>query len=469
MLLFTQWTDTLDILEEYITFRFGLRYQAYLRLDGNVNRIHRELDIHAFNHPSSEIFIYLISTKYGCESVGLSSADSVILYDVSWDPLLNLQAENCAHRISQEKHVVVYKLITSGTIEERISDISEKKLLIDHYIFSKPVDDKHLLKSDELISTVDVNESMSTSNEMDTPSRNERPRRSRRNKLLPKAASNMDIETVDANMTNVNVLFSSFWSRFDTVVTGFEQQASAMRLSVLEVWKLLRFGCDDLFTDIKEESTDADVTSDESISIKEENVSKAFSGLSNIQLDEILDSALDTCTSQCYLNDLVNIQQNGCDNIGEEDYVDGLGFARESIIVPLLLHEFCQNIDVTADTLPVKTIFDLYQASMDALSESATPKSISKRGRRTPRKAVETTEVNGTSVMYNQHSNNASVVLEMVSISTDEDNDNLEINEDIPKNTCDQVIKVESGAEIDVAESKDDESVHQDHHPGNIV
>lgn len=80
VLLFSQYTETLDILEEYMNFRFGPKGVIYLRLDGQVNRVIRELDVRKFNAPGSKIFVYLISTRAGGQGINLATANSVILY-----------------------------------------------------------------------------------------------------------------------------------------------------------------------------------------------------------------------------------------------------------------------------------------------------------------------------------------------------------------------------------------------------
>ena len=99
VLLFSQWTETLDVLEEYCTYRFGRLGQAFLRLDGQTNRILREIDVRKFNAPGSEVFIYLISTKAGGVGINLATADSVVLYDSCFNPQVDLQAQDRAHRI----------------------------------------------------------------------------------------------------------------------------------------------------------------------------------------------------------------------------------------------------------------------------------------------------------------------------------------------------------------------------------
>jgi SNF2 family DNA or RNA helicase len=80
VLLFSQYTETLDVLEEYMTFRFGSKGAVFLRLDGQVNRVIREMDIRKFNAEGSKVFVYLISTRAGGQGINLATANSVILY-----------------------------------------------------------------------------------------------------------------------------------------------------------------------------------------------------------------------------------------------------------------------------------------------------------------------------------------------------------------------------------------------------
>jgi SWI/SNF-related matrix-associated actin-dependent regulator of chromatin subfamily A member 5 len=98
-LIFSQFTETLDILEEYITYRFGPINEVYFRLDGSTNRIMRELNVRTFNSPDTKSFIYLISTTAGGVGINLATADSVILYDSSWNPQVDLQVNNLIYHI----------------------------------------------------------------------------------------------------------------------------------------------------------------------------------------------------------------------------------------------------------------------------------------------------------------------------------------------------------------------------------
>lgn len=101
VLIFSQFTSMLDILEEYL----DLRQYSYARLDGETNRVQRRLDVRRFNAPKSNLFIFLISTRAGGLGLNLASADTVILYDSDWNPQVDLQAMERAHRIGQTKPV----------------------------------------------------------------------------------------------------------------------------------------------------------------------------------------------------------------------------------------------------------------------------------------------------------------------------------------------------------------------------
>jgi SWI/SNF-related matrix-associated actin-dependent regulator of chromatin subfamily A member 5 len=85
----------LDILEDYCLFR---EYK-YCRLDGNTDLDERERHIEAFTRPDSEKFIFLISTRAGGLGLNLMTANIVVLYDSDWNPQIDLQAMDRAHRI----------------------------------------------------------------------------------------------------------------------------------------------------------------------------------------------------------------------------------------------------------------------------------------------------------------------------------------------------------------------------------
>jgi len=137
VLIFSQFTLTLDVLEEYVKYRFGRMGVAYLRLDGTTGRIQREMDMRSFNKPGCEIFCYLISTRAGGQGINLATADTVVLYDTCWNPQVDLQAQDRAHRIGQKKQVVIYRLISENTVEERVLARARQKMVLDALVIKE--------------------------------------------------------------------------------------------------------------------------------------------------------------------------------------------------------------------------------------------------------------------------------------------------------------------------------------------
>ncbi|KAL6863333.1 putative DNA helicase ino80 [Amphichorda felina] len=115
VLLYFQMTRMIDMMEEYLTYRNF----KYCRLDGSTKLEDRRDTVHDFQ-TRPDIFIFLLSTRAGGLGINLTSADTVIFYDSDWNPTIDSQAMDRAHRLGQKKQVTVYRLITRGTIEERI-------------------------------------------------------------------------------------------------------------------------------------------------------------------------------------------------------------------------------------------------------------------------------------------------------------------------------------------------------------
>ncbi|KAJ1628926.1 SNF2 family N-terminal domain-containing protein [Pavlovales sp. CCMP2436] len=110
VLLFSQMTRMLDILEDYCYWK---GYQ-YCRIDGSTNGEARDAAMEEYNAPGSEKFIFLLSTRAGGLGINLATADTVILYDSDWNPQMDLQAQDRAHRIGQKKQVKVYRFVSEG-------------------------------------------------------------------------------------------------------------------------------------------------------------------------------------------------------------------------------------------------------------------------------------------------------------------------------------------------------------------
>lgn len=116
VLIFTQTRSMLDILESFMS-RQG---HACCRLDGTTGVAERQQRLDAFNAPDSELFAFLLTTRAGGIGVNLVGADRVVVFDPDWNPSTDVQARERAWRIGQQKQVTVYRLVTAGTIEEKI-------------------------------------------------------------------------------------------------------------------------------------------------------------------------------------------------------------------------------------------------------------------------------------------------------------------------------------------------------------
>jgi SWI/SNF-related matrix-associated actin-dependent regulator of chromatin subfamily A member 5 len=133
ILIFSQMTRVLDILEDFCSWR---EYQ-YCRLDGQTPHEERQKSINEYNAPGSTKFIFMLSTRAGGLGINLATADVVILYDSDWNPQVDLQAQDRAHRIGQTKQVRVFRFITENTVEERIVEKAEMKLRLDNIVIQQ--------------------------------------------------------------------------------------------------------------------------------------------------------------------------------------------------------------------------------------------------------------------------------------------------------------------------------------------
>ncbi|XP_066140438.1 lymphoid-specific helicase-like [Euwallacea fornicatus] len=132
VLLFSQFTMLLDLLEDYLL----MRNHNYRRLDGSQDIDIRTESIHDFNN-NPDIFIFLISTKAGGVGLNLMGADTVIFYDRFWNPQVDLQAQDRCHRIGQTKPVVVYTLTAKNTVDDHILSTAEPKRLLEKVIIAE--------------------------------------------------------------------------------------------------------------------------------------------------------------------------------------------------------------------------------------------------------------------------------------------------------------------------------------------
>ncbi|KAG8365705.1 hypothetical protein BUALT_Bualt18G0134400 [Buddleja alternifolia] len=134
VLIFSQMTKLLDILEDYMTIEFGPK--TYERVDGSVSVGDRQAAIVRFNQDKSR-FVFLLSTRSCGLGINLATADTVIIYDSDFNPHADIQAMNRAHRIGQSKRLLVYRLVVRASVEERILQLAKKKLMLDQLFVNK--------------------------------------------------------------------------------------------------------------------------------------------------------------------------------------------------------------------------------------------------------------------------------------------------------------------------------------------
>ncbi|WVN87533.1 uncharacterized protein L203_102716 [Cryptococcus depauperatus CBS 7841] len=133
VLIFSQMVRLLDIISDYMLGR-GYLHQ---RLDGTVPSDVRKKSIEHFNAPGSPDFAFLLSTRAGGLGINLETADTVIIFDSDYNPQNDLQAMARAHRIGQQRHVSIFRLVTKGTIEEDILERAMRKMLLEYAIINK--------------------------------------------------------------------------------------------------------------------------------------------------------------------------------------------------------------------------------------------------------------------------------------------------------------------------------------------
>ncbi|KAK5128307.1 hypothetical protein LTR85_002974 [Meristemomyces frigidus] len=115
-LLFAQHRIMLDILEKFIGGMGGFNFR---RMDGNTSIKDRQDLVDEFNKDPN-LHVFLLTTKVGGLGVNLTGADRVIIYDPDWNPSTDVQARERAWRLGQKREVEIYRLMTAGTIEEKI-------------------------------------------------------------------------------------------------------------------------------------------------------------------------------------------------------------------------------------------------------------------------------------------------------------------------------------------------------------
>ncbi|XP_046707760.1 chromodomain-helicase-DNA-binding protein 3 isoform X2 [Silurus meridionalis] len=130
VLVFSQMTKMLDLLEDFLDYE-GYKYE---RIDGAITGALRQEAIDRFNAPGALQFCFLLSTRAGGLGINLATADTVIIFDSDWNPHNDIQAFSRAHRIGQANKVMIYRFVTRASVEERITQVAKRKMMLTHLV-----------------------------------------------------------------------------------------------------------------------------------------------------------------------------------------------------------------------------------------------------------------------------------------------------------------------------------------------
>ncbi|MEQ2177184.1 choline dehydrogenase 3, partial [Goodea atripinnis] len=156
VLVFSQMTKMLDLLEDFLDYE-GYKYE---RIDGGITGALRQEAIDRFNAPGACQFCFLLSTRAGGLGINLATADTVIIFDSDWNPHndiqvqysskvklcsidpicilselhLSVKAFSRAHRIGQANKVMIYRFVTRASVEERITQVAKRKMMLTHLV-----------------------------------------------------------------------------------------------------------------------------------------------------------------------------------------------------------------------------------------------------------------------------------------------------------------------------------------------
>ncbi|KAF8234374.1 hypothetical protein L208DRAFT_1422693 [Tricholoma matsutake] len=144
VLIFTQMTKILDILEIYLNFHGYL----YLRLDGATKIEDRQYITERFN-ADQRVFCFIASSRSGGVGINLTGADTVIFYDSDFNPQMDRQCEDRAHRIGQIRDVHIYRFVSQHTVEEAMLRKANQKRSLDDIVIQKGEFDWRTLFNDE--------------------------------------------------------------------------------------------------------------------------------------------------------------------------------------------------------------------------------------------------------------------------------------------------------------------------------
>ncbi|BFZ53376.1 swr1 complex component [Savitreella phatthalungensis] len=172
-LIFTQMTRMLDVLEQFL----NIHGHRYFRLDGATKVDTRQLLTERFNR-DTRIPVFILSTRSGGLGINLTGADTVIFYDSDWNPSMDRQCQDRAHRIGQQRDVHIYRFVSDHTIEQNILKRARQKRLLDDVVigdgafttdFLDNTDWRDMLGEEMQLAGVDVSDVSPTTHQRANP------------------------------------------------------------------------------------------------------------------------------------------------------------------------------------------------------------------------------------------------------------------------------------------------------------
>ena len=147
---------------KYISFRIRIQLirityiPPVFRIDGNTPHEDRDKQIQEYNAENSSKFLFMLSTRAGGLGINLYTADIVIILDSDWNPQMDLQAMDRAHRIGQKKQVKVFRFVCENTVDEKIVERAEIKLRLDRMVIQqgKLAEQKANLNKDDMLNMI---------------------------------------------------------------------------------------------------------------------------------------------------------------------------------------------------------------------------------------------------------------------------------------------------------------------------
>ncbi|KAK1835137.1 hypothetical protein QBC39DRAFT_388856 [Podospora conica] len=187
-LLFCQGVQMLDILEDFVRRQQDIRY---LRMDGKTAVKDRQALVDQFNNDAS-IDLFLLTTKVGGLGTNLTGANRVIIFDPDWNPSTDVQARERAWRLGQKREVTIYRLMTAGTIEEKIYHRQIFKQFLSNKVLRDPKQQTNLNLHDlhDLFSLSTYEDGVTETSEIFKDSHVKRP--GPKERVLPGRADDID-------------------------------------------------------------------------------------------------------------------------------------------------------------------------------------------------------------------------------------------------------------------------------------